>query len=196
MKIQVLLTLAGAMFFSLALTAQSNATKAGKFTVSTGIGILPTYFKDGASAKVPALSLRAGYVVSKRFTLNAYFGYSSTIAGPQVFDDGVFTQIENTSIVGGLRGEIRHEITKKLEFYGGGMLGISHANITEVEANTGRAISRNPDEPTPYNPNPPKSTFTYSGFVGTTYFIQPKFGVFTELGYGISLLTAGFTFRM
>ena len=196
MKRQVSLTLAGALFLSFALCAQSKTKQAGKFTVSTGIGILSTYFKDGATSQVPALSLRAGYVVSKHFTVNAYLGYSSTMASPRVFDDGLFTQIQNNSIAGGLRGELRHEVTNRLEIYGGGMLGISKANISEEEVQTGRAIYRNSDEPTPYNPSPRKSTFTYSGFVGTVFFIQPKFGVYTELGYGISLLTVGITFRM
>jgi len=196
MKRQVLLTLIGAMLFSFALTAQSNTKKAGKFTVSTGLGIVSTYFKDGATTNIPALSLRTGYVVSKHFTVNAYFGYSSTTASPRLFDDGLLTQIENKSIVGGVRGEFRHEFTKKVELYGGGMFGISHANISEIDSQTGKAINRKANEPTPYNPNPPKSTFTYSGFVGAAYFVQPKFGVYTELGYGISLLTAGFTFRM
>ncbi|MFQ5445649.1 MAG: hypothetical protein ACE5FF_01840 [Saprospiraceae bacterium] len=196
MKRHVLLTLVASVFFSFALTAQTNVTKAGKFTASTGIGVLTTYFKDGATTNVPPLSLRAGYIFGKHFSLNAYFGYSATTASPRLFDDGLRTQIENSSIVGGLRGEFRHNITEKLEFYGGGMLGLSHSNIKEVETETGKAINRSPDEPTPYNPNPPKSAFLYTGFVGTTYFIQPKFGVYTELGYGISLITAGFTIRM
>jgi hypothetical protein len=37
---------------------------------------------------------------------------------------------------------------------------------------------------------------SFSGFVGASYFFNKKIGAFGELGYGISLLNFGVTYRL
>ena len=80
--------------------------------------------------------------------------------------------------------------------YGGALLGISSFNRAEMDLRTGEKVVRQIDEATPYNPKAPKAQIMYSGFIGAKYWINPKIGIYSELGLGVSILNAGFSFRI
>lgn len=195
MKQLTLLLLCSVLTIS-SLFAQDRTTQFGKLAFSAGVGTVPTYVAGDAQTHVPAISLRAGLLVSKRFTISSFLGYTDITSAPREFFDGYSTVVNNKTIMFGLRSELHKEITEKVDFYGGLTFGFASSNRTEKDASTGIPMKRDAEGPTPYNPNAPTTTFLYSGFVGTTYYLDNKMGVFAEAGYGISLVTIGVTMKM
>lgn len=190
------LTLSCALFLTFTLTAQSTFIHPGKITVRAGVGIVPTYTGSNAETNTPPLYFQAGYNVSNKFSLNAFAGYSSASTGARFFSDGLATYLTNKSLMTGLRAELRHEWTDRLEMYGGGLIGYNRTFINEYNSATHQPYTRVNTEPTPYNPNAPKGQLLYSGFLGASYFMSKNIGVYGEVGYGISIASVGFTFRL
>ncbi len=181
------------LLVSTVLCAQSPV---GSFSISTGIGIIPTYTGKTASTNIPALSLQVDYRVSEKFSLGAYAGFTEATSTPREFSDGTVSQVNNKTSMFGLKGQFHRDFSDKIQLYGGFLIGLSRFNTTETDINTGEVVKRQPDQPTPYNPNAPKGQFLYSGFVGSKYSINPKLGFFTELGFGISLVNLGFKIQL
>ncbi len=185
-----------ALFLSASLTAQSTFSHPGKITARAGIGVVPTYVGSHAEANVPPVSIQLGYQLSKKFSLSAFAGYSSITSSPRVFSDGLVTYIENKSMMAGLRTEFKHELSERLDIFGGSLLGFNYAQVEEFNSATNQSFSRSADAPTPYDPNPAKGQFLYSAFVGADYFLTKNIGVYGEIGYGISLASIGLTFNL
>ncbi|MDR1557649.1 MAG: hypothetical protein LBS88_11585 [Tannerellaceae bacterium] len=83
----------------------------------------------------------------------------------------------------GARGAFHYQFIDKLDTYGGLMLGYNIA--TARWAGDGESIGAASG-----------SAFGYSLFVGGRYFFKPKLGVYSEVGYGISYLSVGVTFKL
>jgi hypothetical protein len=83
----------------------------------------------------------------------------------------------------GARGAFHYQFIEKLDTYGGLMLGYNIA--TASWAGEGESIG-----------TAAGSAFDFSLFVGGRYFFKPKLGVYGELGYGISYLSVGVTFKL
>ncbi len=174
----------------------SQSSPVGSFSISTGIGIVPTYTGKTVTTNIPALSFQVGYRVSEGFSLSAYAGFTEATSKTRVFSDGLESQVNNKTSMFGLKGQFHKDFTDKIELYGGLLIGVSRFNTTETNVKTGEVVVRSPGQPTPYNPNAPKGQFLYSGFVGGKYSINPTIGLFAELGYGISLANLGFKFQL
>ena len=196
MKFQALLLAGLGILLSCSILSAQNIPQQKGLTISAGVGVLPTFLGENAKTAVPPVSLRIGYNFSRRFNLSGYFGFTDVSTKPKLFSDGLASQNRNQFTVTGLRAEIRQEISKKFNLYGGAMLGYSHSKLEETDPFTGQAIVRDPEAPTPYDPNAPKGQVIYAGFVGAHYFFQKKLGVFAELGYGISIVNLGLTIRL
>ncbi len=185
--------------FSFAITTNAQQTTVnhpGKLHVSAGIGIVPTFAFDKTTTDMPPLSLKFGYDVSKNFSLSAFAGYSAYGSQPRVYSDGVISAVNNRTFLGGLRGEMKKQLTPRMNFYGGAMLGFNYTDLKEVNPATGEEMIKDPNAPSPYNPDAKNGKLLYSAFVGTTWFASKNIGVFAEAGYGVSLLTTGLTFRL
>ena len=173
------------------LSAQST----GNFTISAGVGLTPTYHGKTASTKVLPVSVAVGYNVSKTFNLGLFAGYTEAVSAERILSDGLASSMENKTTAYGFRGEFRREWTDRFEVYGGMLLGYQSFDITEFNTRTGEVVVRDPEAPTPYNPNAPTGQFMYAGYVGARYFVSQHVGMFTELGCGLSLLQAGATIK-
>jgi hypothetical protein len=178
------------------LFANVANAQAGKFTLHAGIGFEPTLHADQANINTPPVSLKIGYQMTPAFSLNAFGGYSSATSPSYLVNDGQLANVTNKHLLFGLRGELRRELSKRFDVYGGAMLGYSVNNIEETDPLTGQRISRVSGGPTPFNPNAPKGQLMYSAFVGGTFYMLDQVGVFAEVGYGVSLLNAGLAFRL
>lgn len=170
-------------------------SKIGKLNIGAGIGLDPSHFSDNSTVNVLPLNFKAGYQFNKAFGLNGFIGYTSTTSPEKVISDGLATTTTNKHLLVGLRGEVRKEMTDRFDVYGGGMLGFSTSKIKE-QSLTGEVVEREEGGPTPFDPNAPKGKFLYAGFVGTTFYLNSKIGLFAEVGYGVSLLQTGVTFRL
>ncbi len=175
----------------------SAQTTNSRFSISAGIGALPTHLNDDATVNTPPVSVIVAYKASPIFQLSGYAGYSSSTSNsPFIVSDGQSSLISNKQLLVGLRGELRKEIGKKFDVYGGALIGYNHTTTREFDKYTNETIVREVDGPTPFNPNQPNGRLLYSGFVGTTYYFAKRIGVFAEAGYGISLLNTGFTIKL
>lgn len=178
----------------LCLSTATAYSQNGKLNLSAGVGFEPTTLMDKATINTLPLTFKLGYQISPMFSLNALGGYSSTISEPTVINDGLAIQTANESKFLGLRGELKKGMGERFEVYGGATLGYMRQNIQE-KTTTGRDYSPIPGTPTKQDPNAPKGRLMYAGFVGTTFFVHKHVGIYAELGYGVSLLNGGVTFR-
>ena len=177
-------------------TVLSAQSPAGSFTLSAGIGIIPTYIGKTTHTDIPALSFQAGYRISNSFSLNGYFGYTAATADPKLTFDGILSKVSNKTTMFGLKAQLHRNFTDKIEIYGGSLLGYASFKRSETDMHSGEKVVRTPDQPTPYDPDAPQGRFIYSGFVGGKYWLTPKMSAYTEVGFGISLVNLGFSFRL
>ncbi|MEO1262260.1 MAG: hypothetical protein AAFZ15_25870 [Bacteroidota bacterium] len=177
-------------------TVVSAQSPAGSIFISSGIGIIPSYTGKATQTEFPAVSFEAGYRISNAFSLNAYVGYTEASTEPKVLSDGIESSVHNKTTMFGLKGQLHKNFTDKVEMYGGIILGFSTFDRTETDLKTGEKIVRTTDEPSPYNPNEPGARLLYSGFIGGKYWLNPRIGVYSEMGLSVSLLTAGISVRI
>lgn len=183
--------------FIVAIFCLSLATaysQSGKINISAGIGFEPTTMMDNATVNTMPVTFKLGYSISPMFSLNAFGGYSATTSEPKVINDGLAVRSNTQQSFLALRGELKKGLGERFEVYGGAALGYLHQNITE-KTTTGRDYFRVTGEPTQNDPNARNGRMFYTGFVGTTFFPIKHVGLYAELGYGVSLLNGGVTFR-
>ena len=89
-----------------------------------------------------------------------------------------------TSLILGARGFYHMDLVEELDTYGGLMLGYNIVMANEY-GNWPIAATTNVG-----------SGFSYSLFVGARYYFQKNLGVMAELGYGISYLTVGISYKL
>lgn len=178
----------------LCLTTATAFSQSGKLNISAGVGFEPTTLMDNASVNTMPLTFKVGYQISPLFSLNAIGGYSSSTSELKVINDGLAIKSTNEQTFLGLRGELKKAMGEHFEVYGGASLGYLHKNITEMTS-TGRDYVQEPEKPTANDPNASKGNLLYTGFVGTTFFVQKHIGLYAELGYGVSLLNGGVVVR-
>ncbi|MBI5915579.1 MAG: hypothetical protein HY842_09400 [Bacteroidetes bacterium] len=195
-RLSVALLLCGALTNTTSIFAQSTNSTPSRFTISTGIGVIPTYYKAKDRSGFLPLTFKAGYDISKKFNLSGFVGYSSTTAKPKIFADGLGSYIQNKTTLMGLRCEIRKDFSEKVFAYGGSMIGYSRSKVKEYNLDTHALVQRSPDEPTPINPNAPKGSMVYTAFMGANYQVAKRVGLYGEIGYGISILNFGLTVRI
>ena len=165
----------------------------GQFEIQAGIGLLPTFTSTMVSSDVKArflpVNVVLNYRVNKAFNLGAYFGYSSTEYNKQGnIKDEPPTDLyqRNDFYLVGLRAE-GHFNRERVDFYGGAMFGYNFSNIeTNIEDPKDRPEGIEVGE---------SDLFTYSGYVGMKYALTPKFGIYGEIGYGVSLISLGGSYR-
>lgn len=187
---------AALLLATFSLQAQTSNFQQGRFNVSAGFGVVPTFVADGANVNMPPVSLRVGYQVGPNINLSAFGGYSSyDQKSPHLISDGQLAMLSNKQFMAGLRGEVRKEVSDRFDVYGGGMLGYSHASSREFNPLTGEPVVRPVNTPTPYDPNGPNKGLLYAGFLGSTFYLRQGVGFFLEAGYGVSLLNTGVTLR-
>ncbi len=196
MKNQTFIALTIFVFSTLTLTAQNNSNHFSKFNFSVGAGLVPTFVADGANTSLPPLTFKAGYQISRNFSLNGFVGFAEADSKPGLVSDGKLVYTRNTQFVTALRGEWKKPVNNKLDIYGGGMFGLSHSRIRQYEVATGQEFVRQSGTPTPFDPNASAGKFFYSGFVGGQYFFRKNIGLFLEAGFGVSLLNTGIVVRL
>jgi hypothetical protein len=195
-RLLLALLLCGALTNTTSVFAQSSKSTPSRFTVSTGIGLFPTYYKSDEGKGIPPLNLRLGYDISKSFGLSAFMGYSTTKSSPDIFTENEDSYITNKTKVFGLRFDVKKELTDRCAIYGGGMVNYFHADVKEFNNNTKALVLRPEGTPTPFNPNAKKGKLAYTAFFGTSLKVAKKVSLYGEIGYGISIANLGITVRI
>ncbi len=164
----------------------------GQFEIQAGIGLMPTFVSQNASTRIPPVNIVLNYRINKVFNLGAYLGHSSSeYKGLKVDKDHPGPSdlyLQNDFYLVGLRAE-GHFNRERVDFYGGAMLGYNFSDIkTNIEGSTRRLDGVDIDDS--------EGIFTYSGYVGLKYALTPKMGVYGEIGYGVSLISLGVSYRL
>lgn len=180
------------------VTAQNNQVyKKGNFNASAGIGLLPTYFADNATVNMMPVNIKVGYNIADHFNVNLYTGFSSSTSKAVKDFEGNTRDYENNFLMIGLRSELHAARTEKFDIYGGFMLAYNKAFVNETiyeNGDTESPIDAPSNKPTTFKPSGSKVLF--SGFIGATYFVKPKLGIYGEIGYGVSLVNVGVAFKL
>ena len=178
-----------------AATAQNTQIKVGDSQVSAGIGLIPTFIGDNGKTIVPPLSVRYAYQVSEKFSLGAFASYSSTSSALIKNNDGSTNLFNTEMLMIGVRPAVHFLNLKNWDGYGGFSFGY---NIPMVDVATTTPEPQTGDDfkATPTFYREAKNNFSYSGFIGATYFVKKNIGVYGEVGYGISLLNLGVTIKL
>jgi hypothetical protein len=157
--------------------------------LNAGMGVLPTFVKDAGRVKTPALSFTADYQLQEHFSLGAFAGYSVTESSIRILRDGSTAQWTNRFSVAGLRLAARSSQMGPWNIYGGLAAGYAFSNI-DIDRATLEKVKRET------NVEKKSGNVLITGFVGARHSFTPKVGIFAELGYTCSLVTAGLSVRL
>lgn len=163
----------------LPLSAQSSFSKGDK-VVSAGIGLGNTLHGSNYSISLPPLFVGMDYAVvdglidgNASIGVGGYLGYSSSKYKVADYKSTI------RDYVFGVRGSFHYQFIDNLDTYAGLMLGydvVSHSN------------SHN-------NYKVDSNSFIIPFFIGARYYFSDTFAVMGELGYGISVLNVGVSFK-
>lgn len=187
MNIQKILVTTCVVFFILNTTIAQTANKR-QLTLQAGIGLVPTYFMDNSKTLVPPLSLTINYKINPVLSIGAFGAHSSSRSANSILQDGSVYNLQNDSWIGGLRVAAHSTTFDNFDIYGGFSVAYQLPDVQTNVVNPGE--QRIPDTRVPDN------KVLYAGFIGTSAYLTENFGLFGEVGYGISLLTVGLTARL
>ncbi|MDD2197892.1 MAG: hypothetical protein PHE03_09255 [Bacteroidales bacterium] len=171
--------------FSLLGISQNTFNKGDK-VLNAGIGLgNALYTGSGYTSKTPPLSLSFEVgVVDELFDeksslgIGGYIGYS----GAKWEYSGWGWKYTNFII--GARGVGHYQLIDKFDTYTGLLLGYDIVNSKEIGAIPGM---------NGYSAS--GSSFIWAWFIGGRYYFSDSFGAMAELGYGISYLTLGISYK-
>ncbi|MCB0582553.1 MAG: outer membrane beta-barrel protein [Phaeodactylibacter sp.] len=171
------------------LNAQTTFKK-GDVELAAGIGVFPTFAKDDATTVVPPVSARLDVRLAPNFSLGAYAAFSSSEARRVGLTEGTIRDISNKFTLIGLRAAAHANRMDNWDIYGGAMLGYNIPRVSD-------SITKEKSEiEGPTFSRPAQNEFTYSAFVGASYYPVKNIGLFAEVGYGISIFNLGVSAKL
>lgn len=172
--------------------AQCNAKK-GRckktdfWEVQAGVGLLPTFLKDRTQSLMPPVLLGVTYRLKPNISLGLQVGTSVSEAARTIPGNTTPSMHRNYYKTIGLRAAAHTTTLDRWEVYGGMMAGYG---ASRVEVRT-IGNEKSPEPVEEYH----KGKVYISAFVGGRYAVTRNLGVFSELGLGISLLSAGVSWK-
>lgn len=166
------------LFLMIGLVAFVNAQhEQGQINANIGVGIGSSF--SAGSLSLPPLSVSVDYGYSDQISIGGYIGYVASK------EDFAFLNYswKYTYMIVGVRGAYHLDLVDGIDTYGGILLGYNIASVKYEGSMTGI-------------PEPKVGGIAYAGFVGGRYHFSEKIGAFAELGYGITFLNLGLTFKM
>lgn len=171
----------------MSIQAQNLFSKGDK-VVNVGIGLGSYYGGDGYKSSIPPISasfeqgIVDGLLDGKgSIGVGGYLGYTAnkweTTVGSSSYG------YKYSYIIIGARGAFHYQFVDKLDTYAGLMLGYNAVSSSAFgeDSNFG---------------SPTASGIGYSAFLGGRYHFSDKLAAFAEIGYGISALELGISFRL
>lgn len=171
------------LLFSISYTeTKAQAFQKGTTAINAGVGVGTAL--GGYGKLRPAISISADHGIWEVggpgvVSLGGYVGTTG-----YKYSDSSYNAKWNYIIVG-VRGAYHYngfQNLPDLDLYGGAMLGYNIVKYTS-------------DQNEDFFGKTYGSGIGLSGFLGTRYHFTEIFGVFAELGYGVSVLSAGLTFK-
>lgn len=190
MKQFTLITLA--TLFTLALNAQKTIIEPGTLQFNAAIGVVSTYFKDDVQTSVPPVSVSAEVFVSPNISIGLYGAYTQA-KGERAYENAdVLESYDNKTKQFALKSSFYTNEMNNWRVYGGVLTGVSMADVDKDSSTIkGDTSDNEPSFSRPESPN----TFMFSGFVGVQRRVKKHVFAYGELGYGISLVNLGLSYR-
>lgn len=173
--------------FSTGVNAQNMFSK-GDNILNVGVGIGSTLGGSGYSSIIPPLSLSYERgIIDNLFDeksslgIGGYIGYASS--KDEWFTGSTKYSWKYNYTIIGARGVLHYQLVDKLDTYGGLLLGyniVSSKFDGVIDAGTRKAAG---------------SDLGWALFIGGRYYFKDNIAAFAELGYGISYLTVGVSFK-
>jgi hypothetical protein len=175
------------------LNAQSVNLKPGQVQLGIGIGLVSTYAADVTNSVVPPLSAQLDVFVNPNFSLGGFLAYSKA-EGETVYQNaGIAEAFVNETVMAGLRTTVHSNDLNNWRIYGGFMIGASLPSIDKTVSLLPGELQR--DDELPTFSRPAQNSLLFSGFVGTRRYLNDKWSVYGELGFGISLVNVGTSYK-
>jgi hypothetical protein len=162
------------------LSAQESTFVKGDKVINVGIGFGSAYYSSYYTSHMPSLSgsfevgVKDGIIDKGSIGVGGYIGFSSA-------------KYENwwktSNFLFGVRGSFHYPLANKLDTYTGLLLGYNIYSTKYYDAYSGD-----------YNAS--SSTVAFAWFAGARYYFNPKIAGMAEIGYGISYLTLGVSFKI
>ena len=168
--------------FAFAATAQITSGnphfKKGDVDINAGIGLLKTYYSS-TSTVMPPISVSGEYGVSDKISVGGFIGFSTAK------EEWLGGQIDYSFLIIGARGSYHLTIWDKMDTYAGLMLGYN--KVSADYDNTVDGI---------FDFDVAASGVALSAYIGGRYPIKENLSVYGEIGYGISVLNLGVSFKL
>ncbi|RME91933.1 MAG: hypothetical protein D6772_17625 [Bacteroidetes bacterium] len=169
-------------------TAEAQRHTLPKWEARLGLGLLPTFIKDEVKTLQPPLSLELRYRPLEKLSVGLLTGQSVS-RGLLAHHNGEKRLVTNRFQTTALRIAAHSNPWERWEVYGGLVFGYSRNNIEYMEP----LQSKNLDNVMPIAPK--RDGFTYTAFVGSSMKVSKRLMVYGELGFGLSILTSGISYR-
>jgi len=181
-----------AMFFTASLVfAQKSSFNKGDKVLNLGLGLGSTLYSGSYyTSKIPPISV--SYEVGLRDNLIDVDNLNLGIGGYLGYSSSRYEAAWGTSTYGwnysymilGIRGSLHYPVVDKLDTYAGLMLGYNIVSSKKFGDWSGAMMSAS------------SSSMAFAFYLGGRYYINDKFGVMAELGYGIAYLNIGVALRL
>ena len=171
---------------STSLQAQSN--KLQHYDLSLGVGLFPTFLKDKGKQVVQPLALSASYRLAPNISAGLILGFSSTESSQTIHWEPQPARLRNNFSTAGLRFAAHTTRFENWDVYGGLTLAYMHSQIDILQGDAEKWKQR-------YGIREHSGRMITTAFLGSRFKVGDHLGVFAELGFGVSLLQAGFSYR-
>lgn len=185
------LILASCLFALAALSPQiveAQARTLPRWEARLGLGLLPTFVKDHVKSIKPPMSLELRYRPIENLSFGLLHGQSIS-RGLIEHHTGEEQLATNRFQMTALRIAAHSNPWEKWEVYGGLVLGYSRNDVEYTETEQSKSEESFMSVP------PTRNGFTYTAFIGTGMKVGKRLSVFGELGFGLSIATAGVSYR-
>ncbi len=170
----------------LGLQAQTPFVKGDK-VISVGLG-LGTYGVSGKTT-IPPTSVSFDYGIrdnlfdaKSSLSVGGYLGYYATKSSFTYLNESYGWKYSN--ILLGVRGAVHYDFMPKLDTYAGLLLGYDIGSVSSYGTH----------QPNTYSDS--NGGFLNSIFIGGRYYFTEKIAAFGEIGYGLSAIELGISFKL
>ncbi len=182
-------TLLIVLFSALAVNAQT--VQQGDILINGGLGVA-SYDTDNLD--FPALAISADYLAQDQLfdehsslSMGAYLGYHHQSV------KNVYASDKTSTLILGVRSDVHYDFLDRLDTYAGLMLAYKHQSFSN-ERKVGATLPGGIVLPAGSDSSS-DGKFLLGIHVGARYFFTENLGAFAEVGYGVSPLEIGVTYK-
>lgn len=167
--------------------AQNNS--AGKMYIKMGVGIgqTATALEGKPSIQFP-INMQLQYKLSSKFSLGLHYNRASYDGPEHHISEEQIHQLKHTQHQVLMQAAFHIDRVQKLDFYGGMQLGFDLSKLQTLQGNFDYFANH-------LGLKPKKMSMLYTGILGVNYNLDEGLVLYSELGFGISILKLGLGYQ-